>query len=86
MERFSLSRETNGLTEGTFSKKKQDSLTLKGMNTLIKSINSINPLFIDQVKLLTLLTTQVENLHTVSHFKHETFSTLNYAQDFGTMR
>ena len=55
------------------------------MNTLIKSINSINPLFIDQVKLLTLLTTQVENLHTVSHFKHETFSTLNYAQDFENM-
>ena len=28
------------------------------------------------------LKTQVENLHTVSHFKHETFSTLNHAQDF----
>ena len=26
----------------------------------------------------------MENLHAVSHFKHEKFSTLNYAQDFGT--
>ena len=28
----------------------------------------------------------MENLHAVSHFKHrETFSTFNYAQDFGTI-
>ena len=37
------------------------------------------------VELLTLLTTQVENLHAVSHFKHETFSALNCSQDFGTI-
>ena len=30
-----------------------------------------------------MLTTQVENLHAVSHFKHETFSALQYATDFG---
>ena len=31
-----------------------------------------------------LLTTQVENLHAVSHvIQHKTFSALNYAQDFG---
>ena len=67
-ERFNLSRETNG-PEGTVSKNTQDSLTLlrKGMNRLIENINSINPLFIDHVELLTLLTTQVENLHAVSH-------------------
>ena len=35
--------------------------------------------------LLALLTTHVENLHVVSHFEHETFRTLNYAQDFGTI-
>ena len=40
------------------------------MNRLIENISSINPSF---VELLTLLTTQVENLHAVSHFKHETF-------------
>lgn len=33
----------------------------------------------------TLLTTEVENLHAVSHFKHETFTVLQYAQDFGTI-
>ena len=62
----------------------QDSLAplRKGMNRLIENISSINPSFVDLVELLTLLTTQVENLHAVSHFKHETFSALNYSQDF----
>ena len=85
-ERFNLSRETNGL-EGTVSKKTQDSLTLlrKGMNRLIENISSTSSSFVDLVELLTLLTTQVENLHAVSHFKHETFSALNYSQDFGTI-
>ena len=55
------------------------------MNRLIENISSINPSFVDLVELLTLLTTQVENLHAVSHFKHETFSALNYSQDFGTI-
>ena len=65
----------------------QDSLALlrKGMNRLIENISSINPSFVDLVELLTLLTTQVENLHAVSHFKHETFNALNYSQDFGTI-
>ena len=85
-ERFNLSRETNG-PEGTVSKKTQDSLTLlrKGMNRLIENVSYINPSFVDLVELLTLLTTQVENLHAGSHFKHETFSALNYSQDFGTI-
>ena len=52
------------------------------MNRLIENITSINPSFIDLVELST---TQVENLHAVSHFKHETFSALNYSQDFGTI-
>ena len=55
------------------------------MNRLIENISSINPSFVDLVELLTLLTTQVENLHAVSHFKHETFSLLNYSQDFATI-
>ena len=85
-ERFNLSRETNG-PEGTVSKKTQDSLILlrKRMNRLIENISSINRSFVDLVELLTLLTTQVENPHAVSHFKHETFSALNYSQDFGTI-
>ena len=85
-ERFNFSRGTNG-PEGTVSKKIQDSLILlrKGMNRLIENISSINPSFVDLVELLTLLTTQVENLHAVSHFKHEAVSALNYSQDFGTI-
>ena len=55
------------------------------MNKQIKTNNSINPLFTDQIEFLTFLKTQVENLHAVSHFKHETLSTLNYAQDFEKM-
>ena len=42
-------------------------------------------MFVDPVEPLTLLTTQVEHLHVVSHFKRETFSALNYTQDFGAM-
>ena len=41
---------------------------------LIENISSRNPSFADLFELLTLLTTQVENLHAVSHFKHETFT------------
>lgn len=33
----------------------------------------------------TLLTTVVENLHAVSHFKNKTFRALQYAPDFGTI-
>ena len=82
-ERFNLSRVTNCPELGIVSKKTQDSLTLlrEGKNRLIENFNFINPLFIDQIEPLAL-TTQVEKLHAVSH---ETFSTLNYAQDFGTI-
>lgn len=68
-ERFKLSRDTNG-PEGTISKKSQDSLIplRKGLNRLLENITSVNPLF-DLAELLTLLTTQVEHLHAVSHFK-----------------
>ena len=52
---------------------------------VLKLFRLENPSFVDLVELLTLLTTQVENLHAVSHFKHETFSALNYSQDFGTI-
>ena len=45
----------------------------------------INPQFVDDLLLGTLLTTVVENLHAVSHLKHETFTVLTYAQDFGTV-
>ena len=45
----------------------------------------VNLKFADDILPETLLTTQVENLYVVSHFKHETFTVLQYAQDFGTI-
>lgn len=77
---------TNG-PEGTISHQTQTSLDLlnKGINRLCKNLTDINPRFADDVAFESLLTTQVENLHAVSHFKHETFSILQYAQDFGTI-
>ena len=45
----------------------------------------INPHFVDDLLLETLLTIVVEDLHVVSHFKHETLTVLTYAQDFGTI-
>ena len=49
------------------------------------NVMDVNPEFVDDILLETLLTTQVENLHAVSDFKHETFTVLQYAQDFGTI-
>ena len=77
---------TNG-PEGTVSKKTQVSLNLleQGTRRLHDSITIINKDFLDDVELCTLLTTVVENLHAVSHFKHETFTVWQYSQDFGTI-
>ena len=77
---------TNG-PEGTVSKKTQVSLKLleQRMRRLHDSITTVNKDFLDDVELCTLLTTVVENLHAVSHFKHETFNVLQYSQDFGTI-
>ena len=77
---------TNG-PEGTVSNKTQVSLNLleQGMRRLHDSINSISKDYLEDVELCTLLTTVVENLHAVSHFKHETFTALEYSQDFGTI-
>ena len=84
-ERFKLSRDTNG-PEGTISKKSQDSLIplRKGLDRLLENITSVNPLFVDLVELLTLLTTQVEHLHAVSHFKRETLHTYIHTYFIGS--
>ena len=43
------------------------------------------PKYANKVRLRKFLTTQVENLHAVSHFNTKHFmSAMNYAQDFGT--
>ena len=57
----------------------------KGMARLQNNLKSVNEDYLDDVDLRTLLTTIVENLHAVSHFKNETFTALQYARDFGTI-
>ena len=55
------------------------------MARLQNNLKSINEDYLGDVDLRTLLTTIVENLHTVSHFKNLTFKALQYARDFGTI-
>ncbi|PFX27112.1 hypothetical protein AWC38_SpisGene8180 [Stylophora pistillata] len=55
----------------------------EGMHRLHNSIASINNDYLQDIELSTLLATVVENLQIVSHFKHETFTALQYSQDFG---
>ena len=65
---------TNG-PELTVSKKTQVSLELleQGMARLQNNLKSINEDYLGDVDLPTLLTTKVENLHAVSHFKKPDF-------------
>ena len=49
------------------------------MHRLHNSIPSINNDYLEDIELCTLLTTVVENLHAVSHFKHGTFTALPYS-------
>ena len=58
---------------------------LKGMDRLCRKVMNVNPQFVDDLLLVTLLKTEVENLHAVSHFKHETFTVITYAHDFETI-
>ena len=78
-ERYQLSETsaTNG-PQGTVSQKTQVSVSLlkKEMDRLYMNVIDVNPEFAEDILLETLLTTQVENLHAVSHFKHETFTVL----------
>ncbi|CAH3171603.1 unnamed protein product [Porites lobata] len=88
-------KETNNLKEnsttngpqGTVSQKTQTSieLLLNGVKSLVSKVTVVNPSYKDTIDWKTLLTTIVENLHAVSHFKHETFDVLQYATDFGTI-
>ena len=57
----------------------------KRMDRLYMNVVDVNLEFADDILLETLLTTQVKNLYAVSHFKHETFTVLQYSQDFGTI-
>ena len=83
---FSETSDTNG-PQGTVSQKTQVSVSLlkKGMDRLYMNVIDVNLEFADDILLEMLLTTQVKNLYAVSHFKHETFTVLQYSQDFGTI-
>ena len=77
---------TNGPRE-TVSQKTQPSfgLLMNGVKSLMSKVTNVNPNYKDTIDWKTLLTTITENLHVVSHFKHKTFDTLQYATDFGTI-
>ena len=45
----------------------------EGMRRVHSSIASIKDDYAKEIELCTLLTTVMENLHAVSHFKHEIF-------------
>ena len=77
---------TNG-PQGTVSQKTQISieLLLNGVKSLTSNVTTVNPNYKDTIDWKTLLTTIVENLHAVSHFKHETFDAPQYGTDFGTI-
>ncbi len=76
-------KSTNG-PEGTISSQTQESIKL-----LEEGMEALNRFFRDfpnyELDISTLLSTVVENLHAVSHFKSETFSYLKYAMDFGSI-
>ena len=69
-ERFKLSRETNFkmVQRVLFSRKPKIFFTFTQRDEQVdRNITSLYPLFVDQDEPLTILTTQVENLHVVSH-------------------
>ncbi|PFX22410.1 hypothetical protein AWC38_SpisGene13069, partial [Stylophora pistillata] len=76
--------ETNG-PEKTVSHKTRVSLKHleERMRRLHNSLASIKNDYLQDINMSKLLTTVVENLHSDSHFKHKTFTALQYSKDFG---
>ncbi len=71
---------TNG-PQGTISHKTQKSIALlrNGIKSLATKLDGY------PIEHSSLLTNVVENLHATSHMRHETFSYLDYARDFGVI-
>ena len=69
------------------SQKTQTSIELlfNGVKSLMSQVTIFNPNYKDAIDWKTFLTTTVEKLHAVSHFKHEAFDALQYATDFSTI-
>ena len=55
------------------------------MKSLTSKIATVNPQYKYKIDWKTLLTTIVENLRALSHFKQETFDALRYATDFSSI-
>ena len=70
--------------QGAIAAKTAASLSLleNGLERLDKNIDILSPRF--SIKPEVCLTTQGENVHTVSHFMHPTCTLLEYARDFGS--
>ena len=84
VQNLSASFATNG-PQGTISAKTQLSvkMLLEGLRDIASNVQSMPSDVVLEME--TLLTTGVENLHAVSHFRNETFSVLQYSKDFGTI-
>ena len=82
-------KSSNGVTsttngpQGTIAAKTAAPLSLleNDLERLDKNIDILSPRF--SIKSEVCLTTQVEDVHAVSHFKHPTCTLLEYARDFG---
>ena len=84
-ERKRISGVTNG-PEGTISAKTKVSLELLHSMESLAEVFRMHPDYgMENLHLSTLLTTMVENLHAVFHFKNDTFSVLQYSMEFGTI-
>ena len=60
-------------------------LLLNGSKSVMSKVTNVNLNYNATIDCKTLLATIVENLHAVSHFKHETNDALKYATDSGTI-
>ena len=77
-----ITSTTNG-SQGTIAAKTAAPLSFleNDLERLDKNIDILSPRFF--IKPEVCLTTQVEDVHAVSHFKHPTCTLLEYARDFG---
>ena len=77
-------RITNG-PEGTVANKTMQSskLMLKSITCLLKASEFMSPDATNSIKLQSLLTLVVENLHVTMKMKHPAPSLLDYCRDFG---
>ena len=81
-----ITRTTTNGPEGTVSAKTLESIQMiqEGLLEIDQTLQLINQ-ETSALKMNTLMTLSVENMHAISHFKNETFSARQYAIDFATI-